>query len=68
MKTTIRISNNGNTIRATGAAANELLKALTEPEPPKQTVSKYGHQIGNTCKACDCVIDAFGCGCNPHDA
>ncbi len=21
-----------------------------------------------TCKACGCVIDANGCGCNPHDA
>lgn len=30
MKSTIRISNNGNTIRATGSAANELFKDLTE--------------------------------------
>lgn len=30
MKSTIRISNNGNTIRATGASANDLFKALTE--------------------------------------
>ncbi len=31
MKSSIRISNNGNTIRFTGAAANEAFKTMTEP-------------------------------------
>ncbi len=45
------------------------LTVRCECQPPEPVrVSKYGHQIGNTCKACDCVIDHFGCGCNPPDA
>lgn len=41
MKSSIKISNNGNTIRFTGAAANEMFKALTKQkeESPKDESS-----------------------------
>lgn len=61
----IHITHKGNRIRFTGKDANEMFKALTKP---KETVSKNGQLVGSRCKACDCKVDEYGCGCNPNDA
>lgn len=76
-KSSIRISNNGNTIRATGDAANALFNAMTMHYHVNNGIDDKCQQCERDlrseihfriCKACECKIDKNGCGCNPHDA
>jgi hypothetical protein len=51
MKSSIRITNNGNTIRATGNAAGELLNALTKSEAAPAQAGGMTKQVEELCAA-----------------
>jgi hypothetical protein len=52
MKSSITISNDGNTIRATGSAANELFKAMTEPLKSQARHRHVNNGVDDACKEC----------------
>lgn len=52
MITSIKITNRGNTIRATGAAANALFKALTEQKAPEIRHRHVNNGSDDACKDC----------------
>ncbi len=52
MKSTIRISNNGNTIRVTGNAANEFFKALSGQSKELARHVHVNNGVNDACKEC----------------
>lgn len=52
MKSSIRFTNNGNTIHATGAAAAALFAALTEPVKQSAKHRHVNNCVDDNCKDC----------------
>ena len=52
MKSSIQISNGGNTIRATGSAAAALFEALTEPIKQQSRHRHVNNGVDDACKEC----------------
>lgn len=52
MESKIQITNGGKTIRATGAAANELLMALTEGLKRRAHHRHVNNGLNDACKEC----------------
>lgn len=49
----------------------ELIALKGEPpidDPGPRPAPMKRPDIGHKCGGCDCIINADGCGCNPHDA